>query len=257
MFHLWLALPLLSLFAQPDPPTLRGVIVEALQPDGALDVHLSKELPKLKTLNAVSYRVLLLDEEGRERPADPLDFRFRVGDRFRIEIETHTDQYIYVFHEDQKGERVLLIPQPGTKTPKTQQAGKIVIPEGDRWFRFTPPAGRELMHVVASTAEIKQLVPPKPLRTPEEIQEAKELQNDVIEAIAKATKRIETSSVSEISQKLAAEPIENLRNIEFRGIARKGWSTVAKGSFQRNASQAIHVQIELVTTEPATRTQNP
>lgn len=115
-------------------------------------------LKKLTTeIDAVALEyTVLMSKGGDEKPVDPADHKFVVGDRFLIRIEPKSDAYIYVFNEGPTGERVCLLPGEHEKPPLAKAGKTIELPEIDR-FEFAPPPGDEKLIVVATSEPSKDL----------------------------------------------------------------------------------------------------
>src|SRR4051794_14597977 len=90
-----------------DKLTPRTIIRAGVDAKGKAHGEFAK-ITKIKNLTAVSYKLLVLDESGKERFVDEKEHVFKVGQQFRLLIEAETDVYIYVFHEGPDGVRTVL-----------------------------------------------------------------------------------------------------------------------------------------------------
>lgn len=116
-----------------------------------------KKLPRDVKSIALEYSVILVDENGNEKPVDPVNHTFDVGDSFLVRFRPQDDLYVYVFNEGPDGERTCLLPQDDEK-PKLVRGGvEISVPDDGSYFTFEPPAGEEKMIVVALQKPVDDL----------------------------------------------------------------------------------------------------
>lgn len=107
-----------------------------------------KKLPRNLSSIALEYTVILIDDNGGERPVDPSTHTFRVGDSFLVRIKPQDDVYVYVFNEGPTGDRICLVPA-SDEAPRLVRSGEeLSLPEGD-FLQFAEPAGEEKLLVVA------------------------------------------------------------------------------------------------------------
>ena len=108
-----------------------------------------KKLPRNFRSIALEYTVILVDDSGNERPVDPAEHTFEVGNSFLVRIRPQDDLYVYVFNEGPRGERTCLLPAADER-PRFVKAGEeISLPDDGGYFSFQPPAGKEQLVVVA------------------------------------------------------------------------------------------------------------
>ena len=108
-----------------------------------------KKLPRDVKSIALEYSVILVDENGNEKPVDPVNHTFEVGDSFLVRFRPQDDLYVYVFNQGPKGERACLLPQDDEKPKLVAKGVEISLPDDGSYFTFQPPAGEEQMIVVA------------------------------------------------------------------------------------------------------------
>ena len=116
-----------------------------------------KKLPRDVKSIALEYSVILVDENGNEKPVDPVNHTFEVGDSFLVRFRPQDDLYVYVFNQGPKGERACLLPQDDEKPKLVEKGGEISLPDDGSYFTFEPPAGEEKMIVVALQQPVDDL----------------------------------------------------------------------------------------------------
>jgi len=138
------------------PPAATGRPAETPPPDGNAAAPAAararnvvrKKLPRNLSSIALEYTVILIDDNGGERPVDPSTHTFRVGDSFLVRITPQDDVYVYVFNEGPTGDRICLVPA-SDEAPRLVRSGEeLSLPEGD-FLQFAEPAGEEKLLVVA------------------------------------------------------------------------------------------------------------
>ena len=180
-----------------------------------------KKLPADVAVVALEYTVLL-HKDGSERPIDPGEYKFAIGDEFRIRIEPKDDIYIYIFTEGPKGEKACLLPETD-EHPTLAKSGKIIELPADGYFQFETPPGEEKLIVVAAAEPSKdlaalanavfqkqdQLLTPKEKEQKQKIvgQFEKKLQSTEKEKLSGAKTRgvLSKESVDEFSSKLKSK----------------------------------------------------
>ena len=108
-----------------------------------------KKLPRDVKSIALEYSVILVDENGNEKPVDPVNHTFEVGDSFLVRFRPQDDLYVYVFNQGPNGQRACLLPQDDEKPKVVKKGVEISLPDDGSFFTFEPPAGEEKMIVVA------------------------------------------------------------------------------------------------------------
>ena len=116
-----------------------------------------KKLPRDVKSIALEYSVILVDENGNEKPVDPVNHTFEVGDSFLVRFRPQDDLYVYVFNQGPKGERACLLPQDDEKPKLVGKGVEISLPDDGSYFTFEPPAGEEKMIVVALQQPVDDL----------------------------------------------------------------------------------------------------
>jgi len=116
-----------------------------------------KKLPRDVKSIALEYSVILIDDNGKEKPVDPVDHTFQVGDSFLIRFRPQDDLYVYVFNEGPGGERTCLLPEAEEKSKFVRRGAEISLPDDGSYFTFQPPAGEEKLIVVALQEPVDDL----------------------------------------------------------------------------------------------------
>jgi len=103
-----------------------------------------------QTMHAFAWTVELedSDHQGSFQATDPTQ-QFRHGQRFRLRLESATNLYIYVLIRNADGSEDVLLPKPDEQVPLMAPGRPVYLPS-DGAFRFTPPAGREQLRLLAS-----------------------------------------------------------------------------------------------------------
>ena len=200
-----------------EEPTFRALTRKYFSTgDGkALAKLVGFETPPQKVI-ALKYKVLLFtrDASGKaaEKPIDPKEHRFKIGDQVRVVVEPYGDYYIYIFHIGPDGEHGFLLPAEGEDPPLAKAAATVTLP-GDGFFEFSPPPGKEQVFVVATEKPVanRQLLADVLAKKPGEklTQEEIELQKTL-----KATRKALLMSVQEQTKQLLN------KTVMWRGIAR-------------------------------------
>lgn len=140
------------------PPPTAGT--GAATPQGEVDARPSepgvrqrnivrKKLPRTVKSIALEYTVVLVDKNGKERPVDPAEHTFEIGDSFLVKIRPEDDLFVYVFNEGPGGQRTCLLPAADEQPRLVKSGSDIMLPDDGGYFTFEPPAGEEKLIVVA------------------------------------------------------------------------------------------------------------
>jgi len=92
---------------------------------------------------------VLVDKNGKERPVDPAEHTFEIGDSFLVKIRPEDDLFVYVFNEGPGGQRTCLLPAADEQPRLVKSGSDIMLPDDGGYFTFEPPAGEEKLIVVA------------------------------------------------------------------------------------------------------------
>ena len=158
----------------PPPPRLRlaplllailavvtGLAATGRAEEPAVEVRtrnvVRKKLPRDVKSIALEYSVILVDENGNEKPVDPVNHTFEVGDSFLVRFRPQDDLYVYVFNQGPNGQRACLLPQDDEKAKLVGKGVEISLPDDGSYFTFEPPAGEEKMIVVALQQPVDDL----------------------------------------------------------------------------------------------------
>ncbi|MFM7076508.1 MAG: DUF4384 domain-containing protein [Planctomycetaceae bacterium] len=130
-------------------PRPQAPAAEAAAPEVLERTIVRKKLPRNLKSIALEYTVVLVDKSGAERPVDPVEHTFDLGDSFLVRIKPEDDLYVYVFNEGPGGERTCLLPAADEPPRRLEAGGAITLPDDGGYFTFEPPAGEEKLLVVA------------------------------------------------------------------------------------------------------------
>ncbi|MFM7249838.1 MAG: DUF4384 domain-containing protein [Planctomycetaceae bacterium] len=130
-------------------PRQQAPAAEAAAPEVLERTIVRKKLPRNLKSIALEYTVVLVDESGAERPVDPVEHTFDLGDSFLVRIKPEDDLYVYVFNEGPGGERTCLLPAADEPPQRLEAGNAITLPDDGGYFTFEPPAGEEKLLVVA------------------------------------------------------------------------------------------------------------
>jgi hypothetical protein len=104
--------------------------------------------------------IYLALSERKSSPTSPLKFsqlksKYIAGEAIRFELEANEDNYVYVVFipEEKSEEPVLLFPSPSQSANFLRKGDRVIIPEGDKSLRATPPYGRDKIKAFASKEE--------------------------------------------------------------------------------------------------------
>ncbi|HKQ75957.1 MAG TPA: DUF4384 domain-containing protein [Blastocatellia bacterium] len=107
----------------------------------------------------IGYTVFIKGENGKPARVNPTR-EFQNGDKVRFVIESNTDGYLYIFHQENNGSPKMLFPDPRLKWGDNQiEAHKqYEAPSGqepgDWWFNFVGPAATERFYLVVSRTRL-------------------------------------------------------------------------------------------------------
>jgi hypothetical protein len=80
------------------------------------------------------------------------------GDQIKMMVELQRRCFVYLFHEDEKGDVQLLFPYALQQFDTDYQPeSKYFIPRGEAWFRLDENPGREVFYLVASAKRLDDL----------------------------------------------------------------------------------------------------
>ena len=152
--------PLLLLLTLMAAATGSAAVGHAEEPAGEIRTRnvVRKKLPRDVKSIALEYSVILIDENGREKPVDPVDHTFAVGDSFLVRFRPHDDLYVYVFNQGPKGDQSCLLPGDDEQPKLVAKGEEISLPDDGGYFTFEPPAGEEKMIVVAVPEPVEDLL---------------------------------------------------------------------------------------------------
>ena len=78
------------------------------------------------------------------------------GNLIKFYLELDKEGYYYIFHEDSRGELVILFPKDIKKAIISRKT-PIYIPEGNNWIELDSNIGRETFHIVVSAVDLTKL----------------------------------------------------------------------------------------------------
>ena len=105
----------------------------------------------------LDFEVLLTGSDGVEKTVNPSAHKFAIDDEIRVRVKPASDMHVYIFHEDRDGKKVPLLPNAAEKAPFAKAGEAIELPGDGTVFKFTPPAGREKLIIVAADQPITDL----------------------------------------------------------------------------------------------------
>lgn len=237
-----------------DDLTERKIIRSGIARNG--EVRPGSDLAKVtnfKIATSIDYKVLLLEENGQERSV-PMDYEFKIGQQFRLEIEANNDLYLYVFHEGPNGDRTILMPDKfdNGQVPLAKQGDKKVIPDDGTYFEFVPPAGNEKLLVFATPERRPELTPKRAFEegagegTKEQL-ELKSAQDKILSEAKKAMK----SPATTIKKQVADAGKPDNTDIVFRGfvLTDTDATTAMVGSTDPNKKPPVYQEIVLKSSK--------
>lgn len=239
--------------------TVRGIVRNGIDKDGNL--HGNRDLAKatgLKRATALTYKVLLIDPAtGKDKPFDEKKEVLKVGDQFRLWIESHSDAYIYVFHEGPDGMRRALIPDKVDKAgnvPMVKADQPKMIPNDATYFEVEAPPGNEVLKVFASPEKRPDLTPKEAFENPSNLPkgqqiELKSKQDKVFEAAQQSgpKKAVTTNDVKSVAERNEELPNYRLRGLRWEPEAfdEEEGRTILQGSYDENKRPELFFEIKL------------
>jgi hypothetical protein len=118
-----------------------------------------------EVIRGFTWRIELEKDPWQPRKLTPVDARqpFHNGDRFRFQIETFCDLFMYVVVQNADGQKALLFPDPGLgeQTPRLAKGQTLLLPPDDPPFKFDGPAGKHRLRLIASPSKLPCTDPDK------------------------------------------------------------------------------------------------
>lgn len=141
-----------------DKVFYRGVIRTGVGNNGVAKQEFKEKVLPVNYVTSINYKILLLNPEGKDTTV-PNDQAFKIGQQFRLQIETDSDLYLYVFHEGPDGLRTVLVPDAkiGEEAPIAKKGKITLVPGDDSRFEFVAPPGVEKLTVYASPSKQTKL----------------------------------------------------------------------------------------------------
>jgi hypothetical protein len=111
---------------------------------------------------AVEFRWALgaLVGAGEEEKLVPIkqDTALKSGDQLKMLVDLEKKCFVYVLHQNARGELKLLFPYSLQQFATSYEVGKkYYIPRGDDWLRLGEEAGSETIHLLASVQRIEAI----------------------------------------------------------------------------------------------------
>ena len=225
----------------------RGIIRSGVDKNGHVHGDFAK-VTGLKNASSLSYKLLVLGDDGTEKFVDEEDFKFKIGQKFRLQIETDTDLYVYVFHEGPDNARTVLMPDKHDdgRVPLSKRGQKMILPDDGTYFEFVPPPGTEQLLVYASPELRKELTPTEAFE--DEGDKATRLRlksaQDKVFSQASQGKTVEADTLDQLAQ-------TNVKDFRQRGLVWKpkanneDGKTVFSGTFNEEKKPEVFVTISL------------
>lgn len=86
------------------------------------------------------------------------EMTLRSGDELKMLVSPVSQCFVYVLHEDPRGELTVLFPaESGTFPPGYGAGARQMIPPGDQWLMLDDTTGIERIYLVASPARLSRL----------------------------------------------------------------------------------------------------
>lgn len=95
---------------------------------------------------------------GEEQKLEPIkqDTALKSGDQIRMMVELEKKCFLYVIHQNARGEFKLLFPYSLQQFATNYGVGKkYYIPQGDEWLKLDEHTGSEVFHLLASARRIE------------------------------------------------------------------------------------------------------
>lgn len=83
-----------------------------------------------------------------------LQHKFRSGDRFRFDITSSQDGWLYILHSSPGGEHGQLWPRPGQQAHVVKAGVNYMVPPSPGNFRFEQNTGDEIFYVAIRSASV-------------------------------------------------------------------------------------------------------
>lgn len=234
----------------------RGIIRAGVDSTGRVHGDLAK-LTGLANATALSYKVLLQDDSGKEHFVDEKNYTFKVNDRFRIQIEADTDLYLYVFHQDPHGKRTVLVPdsEDRGRVPVVKQGDRKVIPDDGTYFQVTEPVGEERLLVFATQDKRPELTPQEAFQENTDTKKELQIKSTQDKVFSSTTEAGPKKTITQTDIKKVAQSNEELPEFRLRGLrwepeedeeskAENG-KTVLQGSYDADKKPELFVEIPL------------
>lgn len=233
----------------------RGIIRAGVDRNGRVHSELA-QITGLKNATSINYKILLLQPDGTEKFVDEDEYTFKFGEQFRLQIEADNDMYIYVFHEDPKGNRTVLLPDKYDEgyVPLVKKGQTTIIPDDGTYFEFVPPAGTERLLVFASPEKQPNLTPEAAFREQDNQQQIEmKSQQDAVFNAEKKKEPMEV--VKESDPKKVAQVNQGLPEFRLRGMrwepppaSKEDGKTVFYGTYDER-KPSLFVEISMKTNE--------
>jgi len=110
----------------------------------------------------IGYTVFKKGENGKAARVNPAR-EFQNGDKVRFVIESNTDGFLYIFHQENDGPPKMLFPDARLKwgDNRIEAHGQYEAPSsqapGDWWFNIVGPAATERFYLVVSRTRLPSL----------------------------------------------------------------------------------------------------
>jgi hypothetical protein len=107
----------------------------------------------------IGYTVFIKGENGKPARVNPTR-EFQNGDKLRFVIESNTDGYLYIFHQENDGPPKMLFPDARLKwgdnriEAHAQYEARSSQEPGDWWFNFVGPAATERFYLVVARTRL-------------------------------------------------------------------------------------------------------
>lgn len=234
--------------------SFRGIIRAGMDHNGHVHGNFAKQTG-LVNASSLSYKILLLDKDKKEKAVNEKDFTFEMGQQFRVQIETDNDMWLYVFHEGPDGTRTILMPDKIDKdyVPMAKRGQPKVLPDDGTYFEFTPPPGKERLLVFASPTPRPELTPKEAFETTRPDKESRkkeiELKSKQDEVLLNTMNKVNKQTTTDVEQIIAASSVPSfkLRGLRWEPdrFSEQEGHTVLVGSYDEKVKPEVFVSIEL------------
>ena len=230
---------------------VRDIVRAGIDKDGRVRGRLAK-LTGIANATSLTYKVILLEEKGTERQVDEAEYVFRPGQKFRLAVEADTDLYLYVFNQNAKGVRTVLMPDASDqgRVPMVRKGKTKIIPDDGTYFEFVPPIGVDRLMIYATKEKAPELTEDVIRGKANEKARVrfKSKQDRIFEkAKPKATRKVDSKQVAEASDR------DEVVKFSFRGITSGiafldgTGTTVIRGADAKKDKPSLFVEIALKT----------